>query len=443
VSRPLVLGAPVPPMQHNEREAEWGSNAASIPLAVTSIRRLSDVHDANTFLAPRVFPEFSEWLPRNSYELENLTATYIPLAGSMPVLCHSGGATETSLAVLRDAEIPVAETVIRYADEAEYVAAIRDLLNQKLRAVTVYRTPSRVLPDGSTWIDQALQSHLNNKGRIDELLPAGHASGRTYLPRRDAVAALKRYRLPLVVKVASDLPSAAGSDVAICRARRHVIRALERFAAAEALVVEPFLNIVRNDCLHFGIRSDGHVAYLGATEQICNRHGAHLGNWFDDRNQPPEAAVTLATEIAQNAAARGYCGLAGLDIVTTGDGEVYAIDLNFRPASSSAQLLLDAELRARRGHAVSRLVFSRFDGPVEQAASRLRTFMDRGCIVPLVLFDPASLGKPSDPAYVRFLALGQNKSEADARVAEVAQLGFRIAGWREPSWFKRLTRRVH
>lgn len=402
------------------------------------IRFLSDVHGPDRFLAPRVFPEMSRWLPQNRFQLENQTGAYICIAGSMPVLCHEGGATDIGLAMLRDAGVPTAECIIPYENEERYLAEAGRLISSGRKAVTVHLNPDRALPPGSMWIDKAIVAFLNNKARLADLAPANQVPRRRWIKAVDLARELSHSRdLPTVIKAATDQPSGGGGSVFVCRHRRDIGRAVKHFATADTLALEEFLSIRRNDCLHFAVRHDGEVFFVGWAEQICDRRGVHHGNRLDLNDPPQPQAVSLGWTIARRGRDCGYVGLMGLDIITTTNGSVFAIDLNFRPASSSAQVLFADDFQRARRKSISRLAFCLFDGPLDRAASLLRPLIEKSAVVPLATFEPPERA----PVFLRLLALGNEKRDVETVLKELDRRGIRTGGWRPSSLFYRLTRR--
>jgi hypothetical protein len=399
---------------------------------------LSTIHGPGHFLSPKAFPEVAEWLPANSFGLENFTGAYLCLAGDMPVLCHEAASTDLILDLFRYADIPVARDIRRYRDEADYLAQVRKLLAEGLRAVTIYPTPERVLPPGTNWINPALQALLNNKASLPRLTPSYGVPPRHEIAAAGLAQALRRPgALPVVVKVATDQASGGGADVVVCRSRRHVRRAVERLGSADRLVVEEFVSAIRNDCLHYAIDQSGTVSYLGTAQQVCDRRGAHFGNWVDTQDAGGPSAIVLGLAIAQEAARLGYVGLAGLDILTRKDGRAFAIDLNFRPASSSAQIALRDGIWQRRGTPLSRLSFASYAGSMADAAARLKPFIAENRLLPLGAFDPEG-GFGGARPFLRLLAIGRDRAEIEATFAAQTRAGFVIGGWKPKSFIPRL-----
>jgi hypothetical protein len=223
--------------------------------------------------------------------------------------------------------------------------------------------------------------------------------------------------------------------------RRHVRRATERLAAAKSLVLEEIIPATRNDCLHYAIDHAGRVAFLGTAQQICDRRGTHYGNWVDIRDAGSQSAIELGMSVAKAAAARGYVGLSGLDILTRMDGKAFAIDLNFRPASSSAQILLRDHILEARGRSLSRLSFCSFGGTMDEVTRLIKPFIAANRALPLGAFDPRGYFNKAG-AFLRLLAIGNAPEEIDDTLAALNKLGFSIAGWKKRPLLPRILGRL-
>ncbi len=387
---------------------------------------LGEIYGAKTFLAPRRWEEASRWLPYDPVLIENSTAQCLVCAGTLPVIAHQGTLSNAGLSAIRDAGLKLADTVISYRTRQDYIAAVRMMIADDLRAIAPFGCPDDVISSESMWIDPKILELLNNKGNMEALVPA------TALPIRIKIDNSKLLRklfwsipLPAVIKVATDLPSGAGRGVFFLNKKRHIARAKRKLQGAGKLVVEEFLGVSRNYCLQYAILENGSVRYIGGSEQICDRKGVHEGNLIDSNAPLPGNAIELGRRIAKIGARVGYRGLAGFDIVTTQDERLLALDLNYRLVSSTAQVLLHDSLRKSRRFQVSRLADATYEGALVHALTSCRRFIETGWLVPLSFFDPLE-AVVATKSRARLLILGENRAEIEARMQTLRERGMMV-----------------
>jgi hypothetical protein len=329
---------------------------------------------------------------------------------------------------MRDSGLKLADTIISYRTRREYIDIVGGLIGLAQRAVTPYWCPEEVVPAEGMWIDPSVLRMLNNKGNMERLVPGTALARRARVSKDQLSRRLFWSRLPVVIKVATDLPNGAGVDVVICRRRDRILRIDRQLRDARELIIEEFLDISRNCGLLFAIGDNGEVRYLGGSEQICDSKGSYCGSLIDKTSPPPDQTIALGRQIAQIGARLGYRGIAGFDVVVTRDERVLALDLNYRPVATTAQVFLQAHLSETRSFQVSRLAICRFEGALAHILRLCRPFIDAGWLVPLSTFDPLEGGLGEGRALARFLLLGQDLAEIQSREAVLQELGILILG---------------
>jgi hypothetical protein len=121
--------------------------------------------------------------------------------------------------------------------------------------------------------------------------------------------------------------------------------------------------------------------------------------------------IDVAMGVVRRAAALGYRGIAGIDLAILDDGEILVLDLNFRLNGSTAALLLAPEILREKGTALMHLrSFSDARG-FAQMAETIRAAMQRGTLLPLVIYNPEAAGHAGKPARVGALVLGDSKEQ--------------------------------
>lgn len=375
---------------------------------------LAAVFGAGSVYCPRPSFTVPGWVPQDPAVLDLVTGRDLTMAGETTAVCSDSVASPEGLRLLADAGLPVRARLLRFRGRDEYAAVLRDLQQSGARVVAQHVHDPAELAPTSCRIPPSLSSFLNNKGNLARLVPPDLLAARLVFPT-DALpgsVALLAHG-PVVLKVASDRPTAAGFDVWICREPEEVDVARPALDGAEHVVVEAFLDIRRNLCVHFVVEPRGSVRFLGIADQVCDARGRYLGNWIGAVGGVPSAAASAGKKIAEPAAALGYRGFAGLDMAVCADGRLRVFDLNFRVNGSTVAVLLSEEIRRLRGMPVMRLrsflAGADFGGMIAGA----REAVARGILVPLATYQPAESGRPADPP--RLLGLVPGKSRMDVR----------------------------
>ena len=99
-------------------------------------------------------------------------------------------------------------------------------------------------------------------------------------------------------------------------------------SAYKALILEREIPFTTTWCLNYAVL-DRTVRWLGAAEQIFATPGVQCGSRIDPALQPSSYAVDIGREICAAAQARGYRGLAGLDMGVDASGRLVLLRPEF------------------------------------------------------------------------------------------------------------------
>lgn len=370
---------------------------------------LSDIYGPEHVYCPRPSPRKSNWLPRDEVVMDNATGATLPVSGTMPLVCARGVATPSGLALMREAGFAPPPELHPCTGEAEHLRVLRDLAVGGRRLVMQYLHPAEDIPGEDYWVQPELLSYLNNKANLPELVPDWA------LPTRRLLATwrlpeLQAEPMPFVLKAATDESSGGGLDVLICRDSPDLERAPGFFAAVDRVVVEGYLEIVRNLCLGFAVFPDGRTEYVGGAEQACSADGRFTGNWLLRDRPVPDAVVVAGRHAVEAAATLGYRGYAGIDVGVLESSQVRVFDLNFRMNNSSAILLLADSLWTHYPFAVARLAGWRCEKGFDVLVREAGKAMEKGDLLPLGTYDPRADGQ-EQPPFLRALLLGGSTEE--------------------------------
>lgn len=104
----------------------------------------------------------------------------------------------------------------------------------------------------------------------------------------------------------------------------------------DTIVVSEFIkNVVQNYCVQFYVNKAGDITLIGTTIQHVTPEGHFLGGLIDYRQSDMSKFYEMIAAIGQYAHQQGYFGVIGFDVLETSQGELYAIDANFRVNGST------------------------------------------------------------------------------------------------------------
>ncbi|MCY6383470.1 hypothetical protein [Hoeflea prorocentri] len=388
-----------------------------------TLPELTAIYPPGTFLAPRLEDPSAKWVPSDLHAVEFMTANLIACAGGFPMLVHKAAMSPDGLELMERCGVNIGSAIETYETPDDYHNALMRRIEDGQTAVFVYPSSVQLPEKKAALVASDCLAHLNNKQNIAQL------SGPENIPRRRTIDNGSRDQrdtlvAPIALKIATNEPNAGGLDVAICRRRRHIDRALSRFADAETLIAEELIEAVRNWCVQFAVTADGTVCEIGATEQICIRSGIHAGNLYAVDASPEENVLTIGRSIAEAGSKLGFRGLCGFDILLDRHGKAFVIDLNFRPVSSSA-FLYEALRRSNLGTGArfARLAFCRSEGTLAQMIRRCDQGFRDGWIIPLATFEPEFGGLKGGTARMRLMIVADSLKVLHRREQSLAGCG--------------------
>ncbi len=323
----------------------------------------------------------------SAYHIDSVTLNLMGLLAGHPAVRHVSGATDAILRALDDAGLPGGEELLTYStpEEAQsHAAALRD---RGFRCVSFFPLPSDLWPDAAQVVPPALWDALNAKANLGDIVPAAH------LPRRAVMTpAAARARIwdgPVWVKSAGPSPTGGGFAVRAVTDPDLWPAAIDALAAlpdVDLLVVEDDVPLTACWAVQLGI-TDAGTRFGGASEQTFAAPGQQDGSLFDaDR---PFPAPDLAIAVGEAARARGFRGLAGLDIGQATDGRIIVFDPNFRVTSSTSLAMFAPAAAARIGLPVALSVDIFLTAPLGDMIAAARGPMSDGWFVPTRMLDAA------------------------------------------------------
>lgn len=378
---------------------------------------MADVYGPARVYMPRAHGQNCRWVCPEPALLDARTGQQLCIAGAMPIVCSAASVRPAGLELLAEAGITPAISAHAYDHERQALEIAIQMAQRGNKLVLQHAYPPGVIPQDALWINASLLSYLNNKGNLSELAPAAHVPPRTSVSY--TVAFLnRRPKLPVVFKVATGMSTGGGVAVSICRSDDDIADAARRFLSCDQIIVESFLDIIRNPCLHYVVMTEGEVRYLGYADQDVTGAGEYVGNWLQLKSVLPKEIVEIGMVIVRRASELGYRGFVGIDFAILSDERAIALDLNFRLNGSTAAVLLAPGISQAYGAGwvhLRKFVSTRgFGGMIAAARSAVR----RGKLLPLATFDPQAAGFPDQPVQLSGLVLGDSREDIRAVEAE-------------------------
>jgi hypothetical protein len=326
------------------------------------------------------------------------------------VICSAGVASPCGLDLLGATHVPVSREIRTYRTNEDFHRLVAGVLADGERLLCQHVHDEAEVPADACLVAPPLLRYLNNKANLPVIVGPEGAPRRTSIDPDD-VAALRADE-SWVLKVCSDDSSGGGFGVYVHRAGTPIAQPAFVQPGAD-LIVEEYLDLVENWCVHFCVEAIGGPRLLGATEQIISATGAYGGSRVGGTVLPP-AAAKLCQGVAERARGLGFIGYCGIDTGLTSSGELRVFDLNFRINASTPPLLVLNAIAARRGPAWEgrgRWQTYRHDGSLPDLVERLETVYPDGALIPIASYDPAFTANGAGPSLLSALLLGDDEPE--------------------------------
>jgi hypothetical protein len=190
-------------------------------------------------------------------------------------------------------------------------------------------------------IPPAITVWINDKNNLQKIISKTYAPKRlaTFIDGKSFHANYRSVKLPAVVKVAS---SSSGDGVHICKTRADLDGAAACIKQLHTpILVEQYVEVVRNYGLHFGIpHNPGKpIDIIGVNEQLTSDAGEFEGGIIRSTDIPDELKEVkhyLEYVCLPKVRKMGWYGIGCFDILVTTDGNCYIVDSNFRMTGMTA-----------------------------------------------------------------------------------------------------------
>jgi hypothetical protein len=383
--------------------AAWGSPSVFGPGAVLTARLPRSKAGANT---------------ADPHLCDAFTGPIMAIADQTPAICSAGVASPCGLELLTAAGIPFSREIRTYRTTEDFHRLVGDVHDNGERLLCQHVHGEDEVPADACLVAPALLRYLNNKANLPAIVGVEGAPRRTPIDPED-VAGLGVDE-SWVLKVCSEESSGGGFGVYVHRAGTPISR--PDFVQPDAeLIVEEYLDLAENWCVHFCVDAIGTPRLIGATEQIISATGAYGGSRVGGTVLPP-AAAELCQGVAERARELGFIGYCGIDTGLTSAGELRVFDLNFRINASTPPLLVLNAIAASHGpswEGRGRWQTYRLGGSLPELVERLDAVYPERALVPIASYDPAYTANGAGPSLLSALLLGDDEQDL-RRLTELA-----------------------
>jgi hypothetical protein len=160
------------------------------------------------------------------------------------------------------------------------------------------------------------------------------------------------------------------------------------------IIVSEFIkNTVQNYCVQFYVSKRGEITLIGTTKQLVTTDGNYLGGLIDYCQTDMSRFFEMIAAIGEYAHQQQYFGVIGFDVLEDQDGQLYAIDANFR-VNGSTPLCLQRHTLLKLGKEVAKYSTEyRMDGTLDSILVTLKSELDRKDFVILSARELVKYGK--------------------------------------------------
>ncbi|MCY6488993.1 ATP-grasp domain-containing protein [Leptolyngbya sp. GGD] len=180
------------------------------------------------------------------------------------------------------------------------------------------------------------------------------------------------------------------SDLNYCL---HELKKYLKINLLQTIVVSEFIqHEVHNYCVQFYVNQQGNISLIGVTQQLVSSTGDYLGGLIDYHNDLSQF-FEIIEAVGNYAHKQGYFGVIGVDILEDRDGQLYAIDANFR-INGSTPLCLQRHELLKLDKAIAKYASSyRMEGTLDSILTGLKRELERKDFLILSALEKVKYGK--------------------------------------------------
>lgn len=156
-------------------------------------------------------------------------------------------------------------------------------------------------------------------------------------------------QFPYLIKTSHGLSGEGTYIIRSISDRNYCLEELEKYQAIgllETVIVSEFVkHEVNNYCVQFYVSRAGEITLVGVTQQLVDPEGNYQGGLVDYTHNLSQF-IKHIEQVGRYAHQQGYFGIIGVDMLEDKDGQLFAIDANFRINGSTPLCLQRHEMLA-------------------------------------------------------------------------------------------------
>ncbi|MBE9178047.1 ATP-grasp domain-containing protein [Oculatella sp. LEGE 06141] len=146
-------------------------------------------------------------------------------------------------------------------------------------------------------------------------------------------------QFPYLIKTSHGLSGEGTYIIRNTSDRNYCLEELKKYLdihLLDEIIVSEFVHdAVQNYCVQFYINKAGDITLIGTTQQLVTPEGNYLGGLIHYQDTSMRKFFEMIRAIGSYAHQQGYFGVIGFDVLEDRDGQLYAIDANFRVNGST------------------------------------------------------------------------------------------------------------
>jgi hypothetical protein len=162
----------------------------------------------------------------------------------------------------------------------------------------------------------------------------------------------------------------------------------------DTIIVSEFVkDEIENYCVQFYVNKAGEVSLIGVTGQLVTPDGKYLGGLIRYEETDVTKFFEMISAIANYAHQQGYFGVIGCDVLEDKNGELHAIDANFR-VNGSTPLCLQRHTLLNLGKQVAKYSSDYcMNGTLDSICATLKSELERKDFLILSALEKVKYGK--------------------------------------------------
>ncbi len=162
----------------------------------------------------------------------------------------------------------------------------------------------------------------------------------------------------------------------------------------DTIIVSEFVkDVVENYCVQFYVNKAGDITPIGTTTQLVTPEGDYLGGLIHYQQTDTNKFMPMMAAVGKYAHQQGYFGIIGFDVLEDKNGNLYAIDANFRVNGSTPLCLQRHDLLGLGKEVAKYSTDYQMDGTLDSILISLKPELESKDLLVLSALERSKYGK--------------------------------------------------